>query len=89
MLLRTASLALASTLALGAPAAMAAPATPAVVETVQVKAPAPAQHTDTSNYAEREQQDQKTADFQGGDVLIVGISGGAIIVLLFLLLILA
>jgi hypothetical protein len=68
---------------------MAAPATPVAVETVQVKAPGPAQSQDTSSYAEREQQDHKTADFQGGDVLIVGISGGAIIVLLFLLLILA
>lgn len=86
MLLR--NLALASTLALGAPAmAYAAPEAPAAVETVKVKTPAPA--ADSHNYAEREKQDQKTADFQGGDLLVIGISGGALIVLLFLLLVLA
>jgi hypothetical protein len=86
MLLR--NLAIASTLALGAPAvAYAAPEAPAAVEVVKTKAPAPA--ADSHNYAQREAQDQKAANFQGGDLLIVGISGGAIIVLLFLLLILA
>lgn len=86
MLLR--NLALASTLALGAPAiAYAAPDAPAVVQTVKVKTPAPA--ADSHNYAQREKQDQKAADFQGGDLLVIGISGGALIVLLFLLLVLA
>ncbi|HSD88015.1 MAG TPA: hypothetical protein VLB44_10895 [Kofleriaceae bacterium] len=86
MLLR--HLALASTLALGAPAmAYAAPEAPAAVETVKVKTPAPA--ADSRSYAEREKQDKKAADFQGGDLIVVGISGGALIVLLFLLLILA
>jgi hypothetical protein len=87
MLLR--NLALATTLAVGAPAAaFAAPKPPVAVETVKVKAPQ-ASSTDASGYAQREQQDQKTADFQGGDVLVVGISGGAILVLLLLVLILA
>ena len=87
MLLR--NLALATTLAVGAPAAaFAAPNAPAAVETVKVKAPQ-ASSTDASGYAQREKQDQKTADFQGGDVLVVGISGGAILVLLLLVLILA
>ena len=87
MLLR--NLALATTLAVGAPAAaFAAPEAPAAVETMKVKAPLASQ-SDSTNYAEREKQDQKAADFQGGDVLVVGISGGAILVLLLLLLILA
>ncbi len=90
MLLR--NLALAITLAVGAPAAaFAAPPASAAVETVQrVNAKAPqASSTDASTYAEREKQDDKAADFQGGDVLVVGIPGGAILVLLLLLLILA
>jgi len=87
MLLR--NLALATTLAVGAPAAaFAAPQAPAAVETVKVQAPTPSA-ADASSYAEREQQDHKAASFQGGDVLVVGISGGAILVLLLLLLILA
>lgn len=87
MLLR--NLALATTLAVGAPAAaFAGPEAPAAVETVKVKAPQ-ASSSDATNYAEREKQDQKAANFQGGDVIVVGISGGAILVLLLLLLILA
>jgi hypothetical protein len=86
MLLRT--LAIASTLALAAPAAYAAPEAPVAVETVKVKAPQQNQ-ADASGYAEREKQDTKAADFQGGDMVVIGISGGAILVLLLLLLILA
>jgi hypothetical protein len=86
MLLRT--LAIASSLALAAPAAYAAPEVPAAVQTVKVKAPQQNQ-ADANGYAEREKQDSKTADFQGGDMVVIGISGGAILVLLLLLLILA
>lgn len=88
MLLRTASLALATTLALGGTAAVAAPEAPAIAHTVNVKAPAPAPHDDVSSYADREQQDPKTADFQGGEVMVVGVTGGALILILVLLLIL-
>ena len=87
MLLR--NLAIASTLALGAPAVAAAADAPAVVQVEKTQTAAPKAAADSHNYAQREAQDQKTADFQGGDLLIVGVSGGAIIVLLFLLLILA
>jgi uncharacterized low-complexity protein len=87
MLLR--NLAIASTLAIAAPAVAYAAEAPAAVEVVKTDAAAPKAAADSHNYAQREAQDQKTADFQGGDLLIVGISGGAIIVLLFLLLILA
>ena len=88
MLLRTTSLTIATALALGAPAAYAAPEVPAAVETVKVKAPQ-SNTADANGYAEREKQDSKTADFQGGDMVVIGISGGAILVLLLLLLILA
>ena len=84
MLLR--NLALATTLAVGAPAVAFAADAPAVVQTVNV-APK-ASTSDATSYAQREKQDQKTADFQGGDLVVVGISGGAILVLLILLLIL-
>lgn len=87
MLLR--NLAIATSLVVGAPAAaFATPHSAAVVETVNVKAPAPSA-SDAASYAEREKQDEKTPSFQGGDMVVVGISGGAIIVLLFLLLVLA
>lgn len=87
MLLR--NLALATSLVVGAPATtLAAPGAPAAVETVKVKAPQTSS-SDATNYAEREQRDQNAANFQGGDVIVVGISGGAILVLLLLLLILA
>jgi len=56
---------------------------------VKTQTAAPQQQADSHNYAQREAQNKKAADFQGGDLLIVGVSGGAIIVLLFLLLILA
>ena len=82
MLLR--NLALASSLALAAApaAAYAAPQTSALVERASVK-------TSTStDYAEREQQDKQVGEFQGGDMIVIGVSGGALIVLLFLLLIL-
>lgn len=88
MLLRTASLVLASSLALGAPAAYAAPEVPVAAQTVKAKAPQQ-NPSDASGYAEREKQDTKTAEFQGGDMVVIGVSGGAILVLLLLLLILA
>jgi hypothetical protein len=86
MLLR--NLAIASTLAIAAPAVAVAADAPVAAEVQKTPAAAP-QSSDSHNYAQREAQDKKTADYQGGDLLIVGISGGAIIVLLFLLLILA
>jgi len=87
MLLR--NLALATTLAVGAPAVAFAAEAPAVVQTAQTVKVAPkASTSDATSYAQREKQDQKAADFQGGDLVVVGISGGAILVLLILLLIL-
>ena len=87
MLLR--NLAIASTLAVAAPAAVyAATQAPVAVQTVKTSAPV-SSSTDSAGYAEREKQDQKAQDFKGGDAVVIGISGGAILVLLLLLLILA
>ena len=85
MLLR--NLALASSLALAAAPAAVYADVPAAVETAQVKAPT-ASSADATSYADREQQEPTVADFQGGDLVVIGVSGGALIVLLFLLLIL-
>ena len=88
MLLRSASLALAASLALGAPVASAATPAPAAAEHVNVTTPArpAASPTDSARYAQREQQDHKVANYQGGaSVLIIGSSGAVIVVLLLLL----
>ena len=87
-MLRPASLALASVLALGAPTvAMAAPSAP-VAQVEKTAAPAPAAQSDATNYAQRETTDQKVADYQGGNTVVIAMSGGAFVVLLFLLLLL-
>ena len=85
---RIASMALLAGLA-GAPAVALADDVrrPVPVEVQTVKAPAPASQQDSTNYAQREAQDQKTADFSGGQTVVV-ISGAALVaLLLFLILI--
>lgn len=86
MLLR--NLALASSLALAtAPAvAYAKPEAPVAAQTVKVQVPQ-SSPSDAKGYAEREQQDKKTGEFQGGDLIVIGVSGGALLVLLLVLLI--
>jgi hypothetical protein len=49
-------------------------------------APAKADASDASRYAHREQQDKQVASYEGGSVVIVGVSSGALIVLLLILL---
>jgi hypothetical protein len=84
MLLR--NFALATSLALGAaPSAVYAAPTAVVERASGVTRPSA---DDSKSYAEREQQDKQAGEFQGGDVVVIGVSGGALIVLLFLLLIL-
>jgi hypothetical protein len=85
------NLALATSLAVAAAPAVAyaAPAAPVAAHTVKVAAPAQASSTDAKSYADREAQSQKAGDFRGGDAVVIGVSGGAIVVLLILLLILA
>jgi hypothetical protein len=88
MLLRPTSLAIAAALALGAPIALANPE-PTPIAEHQVT-PRPASQPETSRYAQREHRDQKqVANYEGGSIVVVGISGGALLVILVLLLILA
>jgi hypothetical protein len=59
------------------------------VEVQKTQAPAPAAQADAHNYAQREQNDAKqVANYQGGSTVVIGISGGALIVILIVLLIL-
>ena len=87
MSIRIASMALVAGLTAAAPTAALAEAGPvaAHVENKTI-APAPAPANDVSGYAEREAQDKKTADFQGGDTVIV-MSGAAFVLLLLVLLV--
>lgn len=87
MSLRPTALAIAAALAIGAPSVMAA--TPdQTVEVQKTSAPA-ASHSDSQGYAQREQNDAKqVANYQGGSTVVIGISAGALIVILIVLLIL-
>ncbi len=97
MLLRPTSLALAAVLALGAPAALAAPVSDRTPDrTVELDrspkpaAPLVASQADTAGYAQREQRDaHQVANYQGGStVVVLGVSGGTLLVILLVLLIL-
>jgi hypothetical protein len=86
---RLASLGLLIALALGAPSiASAQPEreVPAQV-TASPAAPAPAATPDSSQYAQREKQDQQVASYEGGSVIVIGASGTVLLVLLILLLV--
>jgi hypothetical protein len=85
----TSKLALASALALctvSAPAVGLADTRAPIVQIEKDQAPKPAE--DTSGYAQREAEDKQVQNYQGGSTVVIGISGGALLVLLFLLLIL-
>ena len=85
MSIRTASFALLAGLTLAAPAtAFAAPQTE-IVQVEKNTAPTPAQEQDTKSYADREQADQKVANYEGGQV-VVYFSGAALVALILLLL---
>jgi len=80
------------TLAAAAPAAFA-DTQPASVEHVTTVAKAetssPAASTnDASRYASREAQNKQVENYKGGSVVVVGVSGGAVLVLLILLILL-
>ena len=84
MSLRTASLAAALMLAAPA-AALAAPQTEIVQTT---RAPAPARATESQSYAERDARDKQVQNYEGGDTVVIAMSGTALVVLLVLLLLL-
>jgi hypothetical protein len=84
MSLRTASLAAALMLAAPA-AALAAPQTE-IVQTTQ--APDRAQTSESQSYADREARDKQVQNYEGGDTVVIAMSGTALVVLLVLLLLL-
>ncbi len=84
MSLRTASLAAALMLAAPA-AALAAPQTE-IVQTTQ--APARAQTSESQSYPDREARDKQVQNYEGGDTVVIAMSGTALVVLLVLLLLL-
>jgi len=51
-------------------------------------APRTAPAADAARYAQREQADHQVASYEGGSVLVVGVSGAALIVLLLILMLL-
>lgn len=94
MLLRPASLALAAALACAPAIASADPVpTVAVQHDTSTTAPAPTQAVTTSRgdaqrYAQREHQAPKAADYKGGSVYVIGISGTALVLIVLALLLL-
>jgi hypothetical protein len=85
---RLATLGLISALAVSAPAfASAAPQRPVAAQLATTPgAPIQAAPADASGYAQREQQDKQVANYEGGSTIVIGISGGALVVLLLILL---
>lgn len=88
-MIRPASLALLAGLALAPAAAIAAPSQPVAAQHVQVSAPTSATPDDSAGYAQRESHSQAAQKFNGGDLVVVTISGGALVVLFLLLILLA
>lgn len=89
MSIRIKTLALTAALACAAPTvALAAPdfARPAAVEHQRQSAPAAAPAGDASRYAAREAKDRDVAKYEGGRLIVIGISGTVLIVGLIVLL---
>ncbi len=87
MSLRTASFALMTGLAVAAAPTIAAADKAQIVQVEKTQAPAQA-NQEENNYAQRETQDKAVADYRGGNTVVIAMSGGAFVVLLFLLLLL-
>jgi hypothetical protein len=73
---------------LAAPTAAIAAPTAAIVERTDAPAPASPQQSDDASYADREARDQQVQNYEGGNTVVIGFSGGALVVLLVLLLLL-
>jgi hypothetical protein len=87
-MIRPVTLGLLTALVLAAPAAAsAAPerAAPTQLAPAPV-APIAAARPDASGYAQREQRDPEVAKYEGGSMIVIGISGSALVVLLLILL---
>jgi hypothetical protein len=89
-MIRPATLGLLTALALATPTVTSAASQREVATQVEAvpSAPAQAAASDASRYAHREQQDKQVASYEGGSVVIVGVSGGALVALLLILLLL-
>ena len=87
-MIRPATLGLLTALVLAAPAAAsAAPARAVPMQLApQPSAPTAAARPDASSYAQREQRDPDVARYEGGSMIVIGISGSALLVLLLILL---
>lgn len=86
MLLRPTTLAIAAALAFGAPALADSIPTPVADVQHAPSTPVPANHDDSSSYAQREHHDPQVAHYRGGALFVLGISGGALLVILIVLL---
>lgn len=84
---RTASFALITGLAVAAAPTIAAAERAPIVQVERNEAPAPAKD-EGRNYAQREAQDKKAADYRGGNTVVIAMSGSAFVILLLLLLLL-
>jgi hypothetical protein len=87
-MIRPTTLGFLTLLALAAPAvASAAPKPPVAAQLVRAPTtPQKATPADGSSYAKREQQNPQVAKYEGGSMIVVGISGGALLVILLVLL---
>ena len=84
---RTLAFSLLAALTLAAPAAATAePARPIATQVTSAPSPAKATTADASRYAEREKKEPQVANYEGGQVVVIGISGAALVVLLLILL---
>lgn len=88
MSVRTASLALLAGLTLAAPLTAEAAPRPVPARVDRTTAPTPAPAQDASRYADREAKDKQVADYEGGSVIVIAMSGTAFVALLLLLLLL-
>ena len=88
MSIRTASFALMAGLTLAAPLTAAAAPQPVAAQVERITAPAPAAARDAAAYADREAKDKQVADYEGGNTIVIAMSGTAFVVLLLLLILL-
>ena len=87
-MIRLTTLGFLTVLALAAPAvASATPEPPVAAQLVQTPTtPQKATPADASRYAKREQQNPQVAKYEGGSMIVIGISGSALLVILLILL---
>jgi hypothetical protein len=88
MKIRNATIALVAGLTFAAPTAAFSAPTTSIAQVERTTAPAPAPQEAANGYADREAASTQVANYEGGNTVVIGISGGALVVLLVLLLLL-